>query len=194
MTESNIESLVRARLRGLRTAMGWSLDDLAARTHLSASTISRLETGKRSLSLDLLQPLCVALQTDLATLFEAGTEHNVVIRPVATMAEGRTTWPLSRHGTDGVVALKMRLEPSAAVGELRVHPGRDWFYVLSGSVLLSLGDRRIHVDTGEVAEFSTMTPHAISAQGEPAELLMIFDRDGRQAHLTGPEVTVNEPA
>ena len=72
-TSNDIESVVRARLRGLRLSLGWSLDDLAHRTHVSASTISRLENGKRTLSLDLLQPLCVALQIDLA--MTAGTNQ-----------------------------------------------------------------------------------------------------------------------
>ena len=56
---------MRTRLRSLRTTLGLSLDELAARTHLSASTISRVETGKRTISLDVLLPLATALQVDL---------------------------------------------------------------------------------------------------------------------------------
>jgi hypothetical protein len=50
-------------------------------------------------------------------------------------------------------------------------------------VLLLLGDRAITVETGEVAEFATMTPHAFAAVDGPAELIMIFDRDGQRAHV-----------
>jgi hypothetical protein len=39
------------------------------------------------------------------------------------------------------------------------------------------------VNTGEAAEFSTMTPHSIDAIDEPAELIMVFDRDGRRDHF-----------
>jgi ribosome-binding protein aMBF1 (putative translation factor) len=39
----DVDSAVRARLRSLRRTLGWSLDDLAQRCHLSASTISRIE-------------------------------------------------------------------------------------------------------------------------------------------------------
>ena len=53
---SEIDQVVRSRLRSLRTTLGLSLDELAARTHLSASTISRIETGKRTISLDVLLP------------------------------------------------------------------------------------------------------------------------------------------
>lgn len=58
MTElAGLEQLVRTRLRSLRTTLGLSLDELATRTNLSPSTISRVETGKRTISLDVLLPL-----------------------------------------------------------------------------------------------------------------------------------------
>lgn len=48
---------------------------------------------------------------------------------------------------------------------------------------LLLGDREILVEAGEAADFATMTPHALAAVGGPAELVMIFDRDGHRAHV-----------
>lgn len=186
MTDTGIEELVRQRLRGLRVALGLSLDDLAERTHLSASTISRIETGKRSISLDLLEPLCAALQTDLASLLDTATDDDVVIRPAPVTRHGRTHWPLGRPGSEGgIQAARMRIEPRRRSGELGVHPGRDWFYVLSGTVVLTLGTREIEVHEGEAAEFSTMSPHRFDCRGGPAEIITLFDRDGRRAHLTG---------
>lgn len=186
MIESDdIEAVARARLRSVRTSLGWSLDDLAARTHLSASTISRLETGKRAISLDVLGPLCQALQVDVSALLDiSADDRDVVIRPLPQSAAGRTTWPLSR-GTSSTIATKVRLEPSAPSGEPRVHPGYDWFFVLSGRIVLILGDREIVVAEGEAAEFSTMTPHAFAALDAPAELIMICDREGQHAHAGG---------
>lgn len=178
-----MEDVVRARLRSLRTGLGLSLDDVAARTHLSASTISRIETGKRSISLDVLLPLARALDVDLDVLLEiGGDDGDVVIRPTAHRTGGHTTWMLSR--TEGsTVALKMRIEPADEPPEQKVHPGHDWFFVLEGVVCLLLGDRRVVVEAGEAAEFATMTPHALTAKDGPAELIMIFDRDGHRAHL-----------
>jgi transcriptional regulator with XRE-family HTH domain len=60
-----IEEVVRTRLRSLRRTLGLSLDELGARTNLSASTISRIETGRRTISLDVLLPLAAALQVEL---------------------------------------------------------------------------------------------------------------------------------
>lgn len=184
MTTQNIdiEQVVRDRLRALRATLGLSLDELARRTHLSASTISRIETGKRTISLDVLLPLATALQVELDQLLDVRHDDDVVIRPTASAAGPHTTWMLSRP-TGSTVALKMRIEPTTDPVVQRVHPGHDWFYVLEGSVHLHLADRVILVDAGEAAEFATMTPHAITAADTPAEVVMIFDREGHRAHV-----------
>lgn len=183
MTEANeIEQVVRTRLRSLRNTLGLSLDELGARANLSASTISRVETGKRTISLDVLLPLAAALQVDLDSLLDLHSDDDVVIRPVPSSSGGHTTWMLSRP-TGNTLALKMRLEPTGRPPEQRVHPGYDWFFVIEGRVRLLLGDREIIVETGEAAEFATMTPHALASSDGPAELIMIFDRDGQHAHV-----------
>lgn len=179
---SDLESLARTRLRSLRTTLGYSLDEMAERTKLSPSTISRVETGKRALSLDVLVPLAGALQVSLDVLFETPGDEDVVIRPVPRSAGTHTTWPLNRP--DGrTLATKMRLEPTTEAPDQRVHPGYDWFFVLEGRVRLWLGDRKIDVESGAAAEFTTMTPHAVTALRRPAELIMIFDREGQRAHV-----------
>lgn len=183
MTElTEIEQVVRTRLRSLRTALGLSLDELAARTNLSPSTISRVETGKRTISLDILVPLARALQADLDALLDVSDDADVVIRPAPDHSGERTTWMLTRPDAS-TIAVKVRIDPVFKPGEQRVHPGHDWFYVISGRVRLLLGEREILVEAGESAEFSTMTPHALAAVDGPAELIMLFDRDGHRAHV-----------
>ena len=183
MAEPNdVEAIVRGRLRTLRTTLGLSLDDLAARTNLSPSTISRIETGRRTIGLDVLLPLAKALQVDLDALLDVHSDDDVVIRPAASKSGGTTTWMLSRP-TASRIAVKMRLQPTQRAPEQRVHPGHDWLFVLDGRVRLVLGEREIVVEAGEAAEFATMTPHALAAIDRPAELIMIFDRDGHRAHV-----------
>ncbi len=179
---NDIEQVVRTRLRSLRQTLGLSLDELATRSNLSASTISRIETGKRTISLDVLLPLAGALQVGLEALLDVQSDDDVVIRPTLSRAGERMTWTLSRP-TGNTVAIKVRFEPTGRSPEQRVHPGHDWFFVLEGRVLLRLGEREIVVEAGEAAEFATMTPHAIEAVGGPAEVIMIFDRDGQRAHV-----------
>ena len=176
-----IEAMVRSRLRALRNTLGLSLDEMAERTNLSASTISRIETGKRTISLDVLVPMARALQVDLDSLFDLRHDEDVVIRPRAQQGPGYTSWTLSRP-TSTSVLLRMRIDPQRTEPQLRVHPGHDWFYVLEGVVTLHLGNRRIEVNAGEAAEFATMTPHALVAEKEPAETIMLFDHEGQRAH------------
>lgn len=181
--DGELDGLVRKRIRGLRLARGWSLDDLATRCFLSPSTLSRIETGHRRIALDQLAPIARALGTTLDQLVESIDDDDVVIRPQRDVARGRTTWMLSREsGARGITVAKMRItKPPPA--ELRVHPGTDWFTVLSGTIQLLLGERTILVEAGEAAEFSTMIPHAFGAHGGPAELLCILDHEGQRTHL-----------
>ena len=96
-----------------------------------------------------------------------------------------TTWLLSRTGApQGMTIAKLRVTRKVPA-RLRVHPGRDWFTVLSGTIVLRLGERTILVRAGEAAEFSTMEPHAFGVQEEAAEILCILDHDGTRTHL-GP--------
>jgi DNA-binding Xre family transcriptional regulator len=182
--EPDVDAMIRARIRGLRLAQGWTLDSLASRCHLSASTLSRIETGHRRISLDQLVPIARALGSTLDQLVESGDDDDVVIRPRRDRARGMTSWLLSGdHGPQGMTVAKLRITARRPPAELGIHPGRDWFTVLSGAARLQLGDRVIIVEAGQAAQFSTMTPHAITAHGGPVEILVILDRDGQRAHL-----------
>lgn len=187
--EARVDELVRRRVRGLRVARGWSLDDLAARSFLSPSTLSRIETGHRRIALDQLVVLARVLGTTLDALVEPDDDTDVVIRPVHDTVGGVTVWLLNRDpGPGGTRVAKMRLTKSVQErlgdpADLRVHPGRDWFTVLEGTVELRLGERTILVQPGEAAEFSTMTPHVVGAHGGPAEILCIFDQEGHRSHV-----------
>ncbi len=134
--EPDVDALVRQRIRSLREARGWSLDALAARCFLSPSTLSRIETGHRRIALDQLVPIAQALETSLDALIESGDDADVVIRPQADSEAGRTMWILSRGGASGSgpIVAKLRMTPTrpVPVDQLGVHPGRDWFTVLSG--------------------------------------------------------------
>jgi transcriptional regulator with XRE-family HTH domain len=186
--DAELEDLVRQRIRGLRVARGWSLDEMAGRCHLSPSTLSRIETGHRRIALDQLTAIARSLGTTIDQLVESETDEDVVIRPHCDDARGMTTWLLSREGAATTVA-KLRITRTVPT-ELRVHPGRDWFTVLSGTVILRLGERTIYVRAGEAAEFSTMVPHAFGAEPpEPAEVLCILDHAGERSHLTEAPAT-----
>ncbi len=107
---------------------------------------------------------------------------DVIISPVIDSARGRMQWPVK--GDPGVTVVRQRVTgpPPDNPARMRAHPGREWLVVLSGTAILMLGHRRFRVETHQAAEFPTMLPHAMGAEGGPCDVLGIFDRDARRGH------------
>ncbi|WP_424217331.1 helix-turn-helix domain-containing protein (plasmid) [Streptomyces sp. BI20] len=177
--ESTVDAAVRTRIRALRTARGWSQENLAERARISPSQLSRIETGHRRLSLDQLTAIAGALGTSLDALVASPEDSGVIIRPDHDPRRGLTTWLLNEgDGSRGPTVGKMRItEQAGEVGpdDLGVHPGRDRFTVLSGTVVLYLGDRVVRVEAGQSASFPTTIPHALRSDRGPAEILIVLD-------------------
>lgn len=97
---------------------------------------------------------------------------------------------LADQGRPGMTVVRQRMTdpPPDSPSRMRAHPGREWLVVLSGTAILPLGDRRLRIETDQAAEFPTMLPHAIGAEGGPCEILGIFDRDARRGHQRGENV------
>ncbi|WP_406505977.1 helix-turn-helix domain-containing protein [Streptomyces sp. NBC_00212] len=179
--DGDLDSLVRKRIRALRLAQGWSLEELAGRAKLSQSTLSRMENGQRRLALDSLVTLARALDTTLDQLVESAAD-DVVSSPVIDSARGQMRWPIKADPGMTVIRQRMTGPPPDSPSRMRAHPGREWLVVLSGTAVLLLGNRRLRIETHQAAEFPTMLPHAIGAEGGPCEVLGIFDRDARRSH------------
>lgn len=179
--DGQLDSLVRKRIRALRVAQGWSLEELATRADLSQSSLSRIENGRRRLALDQLVTLARALDTTLDQLVENAADE-VVINPVIDGARGLMRWPVK--GVPGMSVMRRRMTepPPDNPARMRAHPGREWLVVLSGTAVLVLGDRRLRIEADQAAEFPTMMPHAIGAEGGPCEIMGVFDRDARRGH------------
>jgi transcriptional regulator with XRE-family HTH domain len=175
-----LDSLVRKRIRALRVAQGLSLEELAARAHLSQSSLSRIESGQRRLALDQLVTLARALDTTLDQLVENAAD-DVVISPMIHGTHG-LSWPMKGDPAMSVMRRRLTEPPPDNPSKMRAHPGREWLVVLSGTAILMLSHRRFRIETNQAAEFPTMMPHAIGAEGGPCEVMFIFDRDARRGH------------
>ncbi|MFI1561539.1 helix-turn-helix domain-containing protein [Streptomyces sp. NPDC020490] len=174
---------VGPRLRRLRKERGATLAALSAATGISVSTLSRLESGLRKPSLELLLPLARAHQVPLDELVGAPPAGDPRVRSKPVVRGGRTHWPLtSRPG--GLRAYKV-LEPRRnEVPEPRSHEGYEWLYVLSGRLRLVLGEHDVVLTAGEAAEFDTRTPHWFGSTGEgPVEFLSLFGPQGERMHV-----------
>ncbi|WP_027945487.1 helix-turn-helix transcriptional regulator [Amycolatopsis taiwanensis] len=178
--DDSLDSLVRKRIRALRVAQGLSLEELATRAHLSQSSLSRIESGQRRLALDQLVTLARALDTTLDQLVENAAD-DVVISPMIHGAHG-LSWPMKGDPAMSIMRRRLTEPPPDNPATMRAHPGREWLVVLSGTAILMLGHRRFRIETNQAAEFPTMMPHAIGAEGRPCEVMFIFDRDARRGH------------
>lgn len=186
-----VDDLVRKRVRALRLAQGWSLDEVASRAHLSASTLSRIETGQRRLALDQLVALSRALDTSLDQLVESEAE-DVLISPVRDRGLEALRWPVRSSPDTVVMRRRLTGPPPRDTAGMRAHPGHEWLLVLEGTAILLLGTRRYRVEQDHAAEFSTMLPHAFGAEGRPCDVLMILDHAARRGHEDGPAPATTE--
>ncbi len=176
---------VGPRLRAARREHGWTLEDLARRASMSVSTLSRLESGKRQASLELLVPLTRQLGIRIDDLLGHDAPDPRVRRGVIRR-DGLVIAPLALEGSP-VHTYKIRYPARAALPELRTHDGFEWLYVLSGRLRLRLGTQDLTLSRGEAAEFDTRIPHAMSAAGgKPAEVLSIFNEAGVRMHTHAP--------
>ncbi|MFJ6937605.1 helix-turn-helix domain-containing protein [Streptomyces sp. NPDC101132] len=168
------------RLRTLRRDRGLTLEALAATTGLSVSTLSRLESGKRRPTLDLLIPLARAHRVALDQLVAAPAsgDPRVHLRPLRR-GSGSVLVPLTQY-PGRVQVFKQVLAPREP--KLVTHDGYEWLYVLAGELRLVLGGAEFTLRPGEVAEFDTGEPHWFGPAGrEAVEILHLFGPRGDQA-------------
>ncbi|MBQ0965241.1 MULTISPECIES: helix-turn-helix domain-containing protein [Streptomyces] len=179
-----------ARLRAIRQARGLTLAQLATVTGISVSTLSRLESGQREPGLRHLLPLARAHRLPLDELVGSRT-GDPRVHPRPFTRHGQTWIPLTRNPNDGLHAYKQILPapatprtewtPRPAQGS---HEGHEWLYVLSGRLLLALGEHDLVLTAGETAEFDTRVPHGIANAGDqPVEWIALYGAQGERMHI-----------
>ena len=173
---------VGPRLKRVRVRRGVTLTELAAATGISKSTLSRLETGQRKPSLELLLPIAQAHQVP-STSWSAHPRSATRESDPATQAQGPHRRPLTQTPS-GMHAWKVLIPPEPGEPELRTHEGHEWLYVLSGQLRLILADHDITMGPGEVAEFDTGLPHWFGPAGDqPVEILSLLGRHDHHVHV-----------
>jgi transcriptional regulator with XRE-family HTH domain len=181
----NVLQAVGPRLKALRQRRGFTLAGLSQATGISVSTLSRLESGGRRPTLELLLPLARVFQVQLDELVDAPSTGDPRVHLKPFERHGSTFVPLTRR-PGGVQAYKQIIPPNwpRTTPQLQVHEGHEWLYVLSGQVRLLLGDLDLTLKAGEVAEFDTHLPHFVGNPGpHPAEILNLFGPQGEQLHV-----------
>lgn len=173
------------RLRSLRSVRGHSLASVASATGISISTLSRLESGQRRATLELLLPLAGLYGVSLDELVGGPRTGDPRVNMRSTRRHGATVIALTEKAS-GIGAFKYIL-PAPGKPEIptpQTHEGYEWLYVLSGRLRLLLGSTELSLGPGEAAEFDTQVPHWMGNAGQDvAEFLALFGPQGEKAHV-----------
>ncbi|MFI2780275.1 helix-turn-helix domain-containing protein [Streptomyces sp. ALB3] len=174
------------RLRAVRERRGVTLTDVSRATDISPSTLSRIETGRRKPTLEVVMRLAKDYGISLDEL--AGTTPAPASEPRRTaplsFGDDKAVLPLTRY-VGGLHAHKHVLpaveEPPARPGQVS-HDGYEWLCVLYGRLWLALGDQDLFLTAGDVAEFDTRTLHGMAnpGSGGPVEYLIMFGPQGER--------------
>ncbi|MDX2547809.1 XRE family transcriptional regulator [Streptomyces sp. WI04-05B] len=169
--------ILAPRLRVLRRRASLTLEAAASAAGLSPAHLSRLETGQRQPSLPMLLGLARIYGTTVSELLgETVADRDAIVRAAdmePTAAGGWSYWQAGASGR-GMQALRVHV-PHGAQGDIvRVHPGEEWLYVLTGRLRLSLGDTTHILASGDSAHFDSLTPHRLAADGrDGTDLLFV---------------------
>ena len=186
---------VGERLRAIRQQQSLTLAELSERSGISVSTLSRLEGGKRRLTLELLVDVAEALGVPLDELITRSRATDPRVRGRSFAVGDKTFLALSRR-TGPLQAYKEILPPvhQDFVPVQSTHDGWDWIYVLSGRIRLLLGDQDVILEPGEAAEFDTRMPHAVFNPGPgTTEILNLFSTAGERFHLRASTTPAPRP-
>ncbi|MFI9505030.1 helix-turn-helix domain-containing protein [Nocardia sp. NPDC052566] len=171
------------RLKALRAQRDVTLTALSEATGISKSTLSRLESGQRKASLELLLPIAIAHDVPVDELINGPRSADPRVHTTARTINGRTVLPLTRQ-PGPLQAYKMIIPPERGEPDPRVHEGHEWLYVLAGRLRLILAEHDVVLGPGEAAEFDTRQPHWFGSAGRgPVEILSLFGSQGERMHV-----------
>lgn len=180
------------RLRAAREQLGATLAGISRATGISPSTLSRIETGRRKPTLEVVLQLAKEYGVSLDELAGTSPAPAVARRTTAphSFGDDKAVLPLTRY-VGGLHAHKHVLP---AVEELPARPrqvsheGYEWLCVLYGRLWLALGDQDLVLAAGDVTEFDTRTLHGVAnaGPGEPVEYLILFGPQGERLRPRTP--------
>ncbi len=193
------------RLREERVRAGISQRELARRLGLSASLISQLESGQSRPSVGTLYSIVTELGVSLDRVIRgadfaetAGSDGDwrADRAPVVHPGERATIdldsgvrWEELAHQEDGIDFLEAIYEVGGASTpdeSLMRHHGREYGYVMSGTLSIQIGFQKYELAPGDSIAFDSTTPHRFFNGGD-VPVHAIWFVVGREADGRGTE-------
>ena len=192
------------RLREERVKVGISQRELARRLGLSASLISQLESGQSRPSVGTLYSIVTELGVSLDRVIRGDAEtigsdavrrddRSPVVhpteRPAIDLDSGVRWEELAADEEEGIDFLHAIYEVGGASTpdqSLMRHHGREYGYVISGTLYIQIGFREYELDPGDSIAFDSTTPHRLFNTGD-VPVHAIWFVVGREADRHGPE-------
>ncbi len=185
MDVTEVITAVAPRLRALRRRRELTLATVSAATGISESTLSRLESGGRRPTLELLLPLARIYQVAIDEIIGAPPTGDPRVNLTAITRYGMLWLPLTRR-PGGLQAYKIVIPagPRTDVPTPKSNERYEWLYILNGRLRLILGEQDLILSPGEAAEFDTHTPHWFTGADTAAvEILILLGTQGERTHL-----------
>lgn len=170
-------------LRRIRTERKLTLVQVSERVGLPVSTLSKVETGKMSLSYDKLLKISRGLDIDITRLFQkeapAPAAHLTGRRSITRASEGpRIRTSTYAYAYPAADLLRKSLNPMIIdvnvraiedFGELMRHPGEEFAMVLEGAVEFHCDlYAPVRLEAGDTIYFDGAMGHGYVAVGEGA--------------------------
>lgn len=175
-----------ARVRELRKARGWTLEQAASQAGLARSTLSKIENAQMSPTYDALKKLAVGLEITIPQLFTPPASDQITGRMALTkMGEGtaQATTTYEHELLADTLRKKQMLPYRARIrarsmeefdGWVR-HDGEEFLYVLTGVVtLFTEFYEPVEMRRGDSAYYDAAMGHnVISTSAEDAMILWV---------------------
>ena len=164
------------RLRRLRMQRNLTQEEMADRCELSKGFISQVERDLASPSIATLTDMLECLGSDLKTFFSAAEEDEKIVFEPADMFEktdeeslrGSILWLVPSAQKNEMEPILLNIGPGGSSQEMPPHEGEEFGYVLSGSIILQIGDKKHSVKTGGSFCIHPTAPHCLINTGKRA--------------------------
>ena len=179
------EQDIGKRIRSTRLHQEVTLQELAVRTKLSKSLLSKIENGKVSSPASTLYTIAKALNTKISYFFEDKDENLPLV-----LIRKRERRQYDRGGEQfgyryESLAYKRRekmMEPFILYTDKKIskevafsHPGEELFFILDGTMEFTHGPQRVILHKGDCIYFDASIPHQGKPVGrKPVKVFMVF--------------------